>query len=70
MDAKLFSGTTVCQKDIVLKNKPVWELGQKYVSFGYMLRLHPYPRSTLACGTFFHGFFPLLLIQEQQVFSN
>ena len=24
MDAKMFSGTTKCQKDTVSKNKPVW----------------------------------------------
>ena len=33
------------------------------------LHLQADPRSTLACHTFFSGFFPLPLIQEMQVVS-
>ena len=69
MDAKLFSGTTKCQKDIVSENKTCLyyikvhgvhgnPTGTVAGSEACPLHLQADPRSTLACRTIFRGFLP------------
>ena len=78
LDAKLFSGTTKCQKDIVSEKKPSLDNIKLHGVHGKPsdtvvgseacpLHLQADPRLTLACCTYFRGFFPLPLIQEKQV---